>query len=396
MKLRLPVNPDDAVLEASHSRASISFQLKGHLAVLNLRHLVMAIDLMDRRVLWERSITPPTSAVDPQALGSVGQTGPVDSPYVCLQTRQGFQLVDALTGTLLWRRADFTFPVTMFGDDRHVYTVETNGRDSSARGRCLRLGDGAEITVPEFAQLFQSFQVTSYGRTVLVEGESDANGPIWRLYDVHAGKNVWSVPVPVNTVILNSTIDGLGGYVTPRGELTIMELKTKKTLLNTKLERAHMEKLNQASLFGDDTNYYLALSAPADNQHTNGEATANWQGTEENVPVNGYLYAFNRKTGKLAWFHALENQYLLMDQQEELPILLASSNVNRMVGSGQIRFTMTCAIDKRTGKQIYRQEFPNNGSDQPFCSIHFDRGTGAVELNSPTRKVRLMPETSTK
>jgi outer membrane protein assembly factor BamB/tetratricopeptide (TPR) repeat protein len=395
-KLSLTADEVLAVTQMTNSVSRIPFQLKGHLAVANLGSVVIGVNLMDRRMLWHRTIVHPSSADDLEGAGSVGQTGPVDSPYVCLQTRRDFQVADALTGRLLWRRVDFAVQISMFGDDRHVYTVEMPARESSGttmHGRCLRLSDGAEVTTPDFARLFLHSQSTAYGGTLLIQDTSESGSPILRLYDVHTGKNDWSIPFPSGSILLNSSIDGLSGYVAPRGELTILDVKTKKTLLSTKLEKAHLEKVNQTALFGDETNFYLALSAPSDDQRLMGEPAANWLGTEDNVPVNGYLYAFSRKTGKLAWFHALEHQFLLLDQQEDLPILFASSNLVRKAGPGQIRFTTTCAIDKRTGKQIYRHEYPNNGSDQPYCSIHFDRGTGTVELVSPTHKLRLAPET---
>src|SRR5207244_13624908 len=60
----------------------------------------------------------PTNPSDPLGLQVIGQTGPADSPYVCVQTRQDVRLLDALHGTTLWSRSFITADVQMYGDDR--------------------------------------------------------------------------------------------------------------------------------------------------------------------------------------------------------------------------------------------------------------------------------------
>src|SRR5262249_21354161 len=135
-----------------------------------------------------------------------------------------------------------------------------------------------------------------------------------------------------------------------------------------------------------------ALHVPSDNKEVMGDASPYWQGRVQAVPVNGYLYAFNRASGKLAWFHALDHQQIMLGRQEDLPLLICTCLANRMVGpvQSQTNSVMIRAIDKRTGKQFFSQELVCTGNTTygPFHTVQIDRRTGAVELVSQDRKIR--------
>jgi outer membrane protein assembly factor BamB len=192
---------------------------------------------------------------------------------------------------------------------------------------------------------------------------------------------------------------GLLGQPEPRGRLSLLDSKTGKTVLEAKLEASQVKGADQITVFADAANYYFAFHVPSDNTTIIGEAGPNFQGFDLTVPVNGRLYAFNRATGNLAWFRALDHQQIVLEQQEDLPILICTTQVNRALGAGQgvaVVTSITCAIDKRTGKLFYRQEAvnANNTGYQPFHSVRLDRRTGAIELVSQSRKLRFQPKSA--
>src|SRR5262249_26011436 len=114
---------------------------------------------------------------------TVGQSGPVSTTYVCLQTRDGLAALDPLTGRTLWTRSDGPMRCRLFGDDKHIYLVEIDGTGTASGTRAFRAQDGASVAVPPFAALFQKRQ-RILGRELLV-ADTGASGLDLRLYDVH-------------------------------------------------------------------------------------------------------------------------------------------------------------------------------------------------------------------
>jgi len=378
-----------AWLQQNVGSLSQSFQVKGHLAVMNLGRLLVAVNLMDRRLLWQHSFSQQAIPND-FLLTSVGETGPIDSPYVCVQTRPALRTFDALTGNIVWTRSGITVPVDMLGDHEHLYLVKSDadGKTAMLHGAsALRLSDGADQTVPDFSQPFVSGTlVQSIGRTLLIN-----QGVRLRLYDIQTGKDLWSQRLPPRAIVVHSEIPELVGWLEARGELTLFDIKARKVVLQTKLESAHVEGVDQVNLFGDSVNYYIALHVPSDNKEVWGEPNSNVQGSMRTLPVNGHLYALNRKTGKWAWFHAVEHQHIVLEQQEDLPFLLCTCQASKVItpAQGQLGYAMTCAIDKSSGKLFYRQEIVNNGNNvQPFHSLLVDPRTGAIDFISQNRKIR--------
>src|SRR5262249_4331454 len=153
-----------------------AYQTVGHVVVLPLGHMVFAIDTINKKVLWEKSLIGatlgqqnPNVTVDPRDNSVVlayadgftqrlGQTGPVQASYVCLQTRDGLMALDPLTGTPLWTRPDVKTNCYVFGDQQHVYVVEMNQEGHPSGTRALRAEDGATVPVADFKTLFTQRQ----------------------------------------------------------------------------------------------------------------------------------------------------------------------------------------------------------------------------------------------
>jgi outer membrane protein assembly factor BamB len=405
----IKINPAllPALQQISGVGMRVPCQVRGHLALMNLGHLIVALDLFERRILWQRIIPiPPNFQPMPsfnqenvvfalsypdQWMQRVGETGPVRSPHLCLQTRQGIQLVDAIRGTTLWNRTDITTPVEMFGDDDRVFLVENRPDGTALHGsRALRLRDGTSISVPDFSAHYQTGRRLETVGGFLLLFDSDNDKGTLRLYDVANGKDLWQRKVPARTVLLRSEISGLAGTVEPDGKTTLFDLFTRQAVLQLRLDPDHLKDVDQITLFGDPANLYFALHAPSDNVAVMGEPGPNWQGPMRSAAVNGPLYAFDRATGKLRWFHLVDHQFIMLDQQEDLPILVCCSVANRCLvpGNAPMNLTATRFLDKRTGKLLYAHEAPNTGQ-HTFHTMRIDRQSGAIELITMSSKIRI-------
>src|SRR5262249_49025489 len=191
-----------------------SYQSLGHLVVLQLAHMVFAVDPLNKgRVLWEKNLSslpgsttyPPspqgTPTIDPRD-GSVvvaysdgwmqrlGSTGPLQGGVICLQKRDSLEAIDPVSGRTLWTRSDVHSRSHVFGDEQYIYVVGMGAGNSATATRAFRAYDGVTVRVPEFANAYQN-RVRLVGRNILVR-DTDAKGVMTlRIYDVLQGKDLW-------------------------------------------------------------------------------------------------------------------------------------------------------------------------------------------------------------
>src|SRR5262249_46152432 len=149
------------------------------------------------------------------------------------------------------------------------------------------------------------------------------------------------------------------------------------------------EKLQEAHLLLDNDKYYLAL-----NKSPNAQLNQ-WGGTMTNVMyglraiiVNGWLYAFDRATGKAGWRHKAEDQIIIMEQIRDLPIVQFTARyhkpINRLGNAAQM--VPFRSLHKRTGKLLMDEEtLPQ--SSQHFYALNADPRSGRIELLSSNLKI---------
>lgn len=399
-------------------RVRFNFQNLGHLVVLQLGHMVFGIDPLNKgRVLWEKNLSslPGSTTAAPyyQSLtldprdGSVvllysdgwmqrlGEVGPLQGGVICLQMRNALVAVDPVSGRTLWQRADINSRSHVFGDDGHIYVV-TLGEDGSAAGtRVYRAYDGVSVRAPDFSRIFNS-RIRVQGRTILAQ-QTDAtkNSLTLRLYDVFEGKDVWTQSYPQGSTLLTSEDPRLAGVVEPDGAVKVVDIVARKEVLNARLSSARdVEKAQAVYLLSDPDYFFLAVNGPADPNVPpwGGGLQPNVQNGSglRSIPVNGMVYAFNRKTGGLQWYNPVENQMMIVSQFEDLPLVLFTSRF-QYLSPPPARIAMwkytARAIAKHNGKLWY--DNPNVFAGMFFHSLTMDHRTGKVELTGTNLKVTL-------
>src|SRR5262249_50130863 len=105
------------------------------------------------------------------------------------------------------------------------------------------------------------------------------------------------------------------------------------------------------------------------------------------IPVHGMIYAFDRASGKAQWWHKAENQMLLMDRFNELPMLMLTSRYHKRLGrfGGAEQAVPFKSIYKRTGKLLMDEELPPNSNQ--FYALNIDAKAGRIELVSYNLKI---------
>lgn len=182
------------------------------------------------------------------------------------------------------------------------------------------------------------------------------------------------------------------------GIVTVTDLRTRRDVLKTAVKEEHMERVKDAYLISDQGMFYLALNRPAEPDVAPwGSPQSNVTNGMQSVPVNGLFYAFDRDTGKIAWFCQITYQMMVLDQFQDLPILLFTSRYNKAavqqggLRRGAVQVVAVKSIDKRLGKILFdKPEMAN--SNQLFHALKIDYPKRTIELIAHNLRIRFYAE----
>jgi outer membrane protein assembly factor BamB/tetratricopeptide (TPR) repeat protein len=405
----------------------------GHLIVLPLAQMVYGIDPVNRRVLWEKNLaaggTGPELAnpqfpngpqwhgvpiVDPRD-GSIlvayqnswaqrlGQTTPLEGQTICVQFREHLSALDPLSGRILWSRSDVDPRNYLFTDEDYVFVVELEQQNNNPHAtRVFRAADGISVKVADFSALFAK-RLQVLGRNLLLSEPEANNRIVLRLHDVLTGQDMWKQTYPSRSLIARSEDPSLTAVIEPDGKVHVIDLKARKEIMTGQMAEPaeHLRNVQTIHLLADSKNFYLACEAPLQANNANRFANATVQSNVmtqlgmRTIPVNGRLYAFERDTGEIAWHQLAKNQYLLLDQFQDLPIVLLTSRQQRMEnmvpGRGQ-QFVFSAgvmSIEKRSGRMLWAED--NLGHASNFFAVRSDTRAGTIEFLSANLKITHYP-----
>lgn len=389
-------------------------KIKGHMLILNLNHMVYAFDLADKKKLWEYSLLgkTPIPNIPPQVVNTPdgvrlnyqdgwsmlpGQIGVIESSYVCLITRDGLVAVDPTRGNVLWTKSNVSAHVQLMGDDNYVFVFESNADGGVTSARAVRASDGVEVQIQDSAQVFSNLKKSkAAGRRVLVLDEKGAKKAM-RLYDILTGKDDWSKEIDGDALLLNCEDPNLTGYVSKdKGDVVIFSVKDGKEIFSGKLDvkkmKEQLDKVETGVLLTDRDRFFVVLNRPMDNPARNNNMPSVTPGMRT-LHVNGTIYCFDRTSRKRLWFteEQFENQQIILDQFQDLPIMLGAHQYNRInngVFEGN-RFRVV-AIDKQTGRSLFMKELSQQGV--AFHALTADPKTGVIELIRSDLRIRFSPD----
>jgi outer membrane protein assembly factor BamB len=397
---------------AQQQSPRIPIHTVGHLAVVHLGFTMCGIDLIERRVLWQRKLFDESVPADqvginfiPDAGWELFELGHAVEPgklllagpsVICLESSRGLVGLDPLTGDVLWTREEQLSGQSPFGGADYVYALVTSGGTS----RAVRARDGGAETLANFPPFLRSDAThrvvrPASGGQVLV-WDSVESKPVLRLYDPRTGKDVWAQEFPSGSRVVTATDPALAAVLDPAGNLSVLEIRTQKLLLQAKVNAQHIENLQSAHLLHDATQFYLALEGPAAPNFGATELAVDlYLGFRRGVPVHGMLYAFDRQTGKVNWANRVLRQTIVQDHFEESPIVVCAAWQQRTTPGGPVPVAAIRTMDKKTGKTLYDKEVTglerNAEQLQPvpqFHALHVDPIAGTVDLIGRRLRIR--------
>jgi outer membrane protein assembly factor BamB/tetratricopeptide (TPR) repeat protein len=400
------------------------FQGKGHLAVLQVGTVAYGIDLSSVKKLWRHDLleitqpmpNPPQVMPDPEGniwltvidqfgrqstRTRVGTVGAVEPSYVALTTSKGLVVLDPLRGTPRWTKISVPPQTEVFGDDQHIFLVNTSSTGISGPSQVLRASDGTPVAdVKDFTHLYRH-RVRVFGRKLL--SADPAGGKLTlRLYDVLAGKDLWREAFDPKAVVLQCEDRNLAGVIEPSGKVSVFDLDSFKPVLRAnalqfRVTQEDINNLHKPLLLSDRDHFYLALNTPVETTKVMGGVLSNnFQNGLRCAPVNGWFCAFERKTGEFVWHleSRTNNQMLVLEQFKNLPILLFSVRYVEPIqgpggGIGARGVAYTGSVNKESGKVIWWpvDPRPSNGSSQ-FYSFAVNVRAGTINMIGYTGTVQ--------
>jgi outer membrane protein assembly factor BamB len=385
-----------------HPNATFRFyQVKGHLAVIQVGMIAFGIDLEAGKVLWRHTLYDPNKnqpnypwsvTVDEQGRlwvvhntqqgptkSRIGQIGTVQATYVALTTQQGLVVLDPVKGTPLWTKAGLASNTEVFGDEQNIYCVETADGSAVGAGRCLRVSDGATVEIPDFAGHYRNRQRILGGRQILT-AEQIGKEVTMRLYDVPAGKTLWKRTFSNDPAVLHTEDpDQCGVIERDSGKLILISARTGKDIVTANMKQFRvgaedLKELDQPLLLDDGENYFVALNAKPVVGRNFSSVSNNFSNGTRCLPMNGWLCCLDHK-GEFLW-HGHDrylNQMLVVEQFKMQPVLLLSSRVMEQVAPGNLRrSSRTGSLSKVDGKAIWWSPHRDTAGQADFAAFSID------------------------
>ncbi|QVL34724.1 PQQ-binding-like beta-propeller repeat protein [Telmatocola sphagniphila] len=378
------------------------YQVKGHILILQCMNMVYAFDLAARKPLWPEynlfGKNPPMQQnnqhrIDVDGDGDLriyytdntvhrlGGIALLQPNYLALLTRDGLVTLDPLTGSQMWVKRGLPTNVQLFGDQDYIFFYEQSSNNSGTGGgatglKAVRASDGVEVAVPDNSLLLgRSRRIREFGRNVLAHDV--VNGKlVLRLVDMLSGKDLWKQEAAEKAILAKSDDGKVVGFVTLKGDVSLFDSLTGKPLFQSKLKAnkvaEHLAKVDSAIVLLDKEQVFLGL------HRNNGVAAIQGlSNTIHTVPLNGIMYAFDRKTGAFQWHtdEQFEQQNLVIDRYQEMPVLIAGSQV---LNNNSYIFRLV-VLDKKTGMLLFGQN-PLFGNGGWFHTLNIDQKNQKIEI----------------
>ncbi len=316
-----------------------------------------------------------------------GRLGRVTNEYVCVYGRRKIQLLDPLTGNILWSKDGITAEADIFGNDKVLLVVPQDKSSSIV----LNARDGSTVEVENLETVIEDNVLINEKGWLQLESRRPIslfglvkNVTRIKLIDPVNKKIFWNHEFSFNSLF--SLIDFQTLVILePSAEMYELNLLSgKKRKIASGLNRSSIRSYSSIYTIADPENYYMFVNRR--NRDSLSHSTS-----LTSFPVNGHIYAINRKTGKIRWEQEAQSQYLIMQQFNQSPLLLMVANriqhqKKRKVQMPHHRQLNLVAIDKQSGKKVIDYTSIMNPN---INSINFKLSKELIELRAYSDRLQI-------
>lgn len=378
-------------LPTQYSSYNIRAQLHDHLVLLVLGTQVLAVDTLgtaaagEARLLWTQALSDAAPGSTPQIVSirqpggqrfvltdqfgqALGSVGPISHDFVCLQRGRKLFALEPMTGKTLWVRDDLIPGSEVFGDNEYVFVIPPNGGDEA---QVIQAIDGR---YPAFKGVVSKVAVTrplppsqyrqaTIGRKIVTwvpvptENRNETRHRL-SLYDVWSREVVWQRDFERDSKLDLIDLDEIA-VLEPKGRFRVLNLADGRDRWDSMAEPS--PGIEKIKVFRSPERYTLIANFPAPPVQNGVRVQA--IGTQS-MPVNGYVYGFDAKTGKRQWMQIIERHAIDVGQPASLPVLTFTCQYSDYSGRGYSQFGILC-LDQRNGKIVYedRRDEPLNSAE---------------------------------
>jgi outer membrane protein assembly factor BamB len=273
----------------------------------------------------------------------IGKVVPIDDSLICYQVGTRLVAANPLTGETLWERRSVSRGSNVFGDREFVFVVAPNTKEAVT----LRAADGEQVAKRPLPQ--EGTQLFSQGRNVLVW-----TGRSLQKFDVWTGKTVWEKRVPPGSqAIAMQRGENAVAVLNPhQGNLAIFDADDGRLLIDSAIEPDG--QIDSFLVVRSRDRYVLLTHSPP--KQANGVQVV---AVDYNNPlVSGYVYGFDRKTGRKLWTTRVEDQAFDVNQPAGLPVLVFTARTyrpfQRVPAFNRQQYSLA-VIDKRNGRSVFSE-----------------------------------------
>jgi outer membrane protein assembly factor BamB len=360
---------------AFQNGATIRAIADGHLLFASLGGQVLATAMLrtrardDDSVLWREPLLPiptesgttlvrqvtktitipfdsqpkPVTSFEDGANRALAVTGPMTRSGVCFQKIRTLTCVDPLTGKTVWSRQDLDHGLELFGDEEYVFAVQRGEPEAFM----LDAIDGRLLGKRPIPPAERRWHIQ--GRKILAWEEV---GERYRLFvfDAERQQDIWSELLPRGTRGCLVEHDGVA-MLQPDGRFWLRSLHTDQPLVNFQLP---LQVTAEAVRVRASSDQWLVIIN--DNEALPAEVHSGTQvGGNPLIPVNGHLFAFDRRDGSPLWQSpALVRGYgMLAEQPDDLPTLWFVRQYKQgQANQSQSGLPNILCLDRRTGSSL--------------------------------------------
>lgn len=386
----------------SHLGNGAAIRTVGHQMLVYHREVLHMLSPVDHRVMWTRPVeSRGATAIDPMQaarrqtlpmLSSVEfQTRPMDPTddmtrnslltlctpeFVGYRGRRVLKVTDAATGQWRWELRELPNDARVQATNDFVFVASASRWPN---GLLLRAHDGRSVPfVGTQRDRFQSAKM-SLGSDLLTVSKADGNLVAVERWNAMTQQTVWRETFPSTNQF--SWLDARTvATLAADGSLTTLDLDNPvKQNLGT-VKPADLSGVNQRRyLVADHDRLFLIVSGDRTNFYGDEFAT---------VPVNGTIFAFDRRAGGELWRQKVDNQGLILNHFIASPVLLFSTRRFEQRGRIHMQVQKLLMLDKKTGRKQFEEEFTNQFSG--YRGLNLNLAERHIELLTYNDRLRLI------
>lgn len=377
----------------------------GHCLLVLHDHVLQCLSPIDCKILWSRPVltqganvhhsfyssTPNSRGYRPLQRGNSvtanfavarrttwsGGIAFANERCVGLFGKRRLEILDAITGELMWTMGGLTPGDTVVATTEAVFVTETRTKRTTA----LRIEDGERIeNLPTLALIPNTCGI--YGRHLLVADIQASNflgfkrsTVTWKLIDPLSGSVVWRKKGEKNGShgVLQ---DGTVAMLNREGTLELIDPQTGAGA--TYKVGPETARSGAVYIFPDRNTIIVGASSHGHGSSNYGLRT---------VYISGAMTAFDRRTHKQIWKRDLKSRLgMITDEFARSPVLTFMTQKYERIGNIGMQKIHIRLVDKRTGKQLYDRKSP---ATQSYGAFAVNRKERSVEFQTYNSRLRI-------